>query len=379
MPACSDDPEPVTLAIRGDRAVLLAARQGSDAWQRLTADATGKTSFTVDGPFELVGACEDFGGEVYAYAGGPADADAGEPYKFDVGCGIAADATVTITTASVTPLTVFLGFGRLDVTADQSGGVVVNPGRHDIAILDEATGMLAIRRDVELTDGVTIDVDLTGAAALVARPVTTSPAGADVSSWSYTANDTRIRYGSGGWTMPASLAAAGDRHFIAARETDEQLPRNRYRTAHVEAGSSAPLTIALPAHLASATLTWTPTPSATFDAAGEWDEISMFGFQANENLAPLWFVLSYPHAARTAGALAAPAGVTGIAGWKAEWNPFAGPAYLDLSLSRETSDGSEGVGWSVDPNEKAGVRAAAARAAQQAPTAKARRLAEMRP
>ena len=65
LPACPGDepPDPTVLQIRGDRASLLAARQEADAWQKLTADATGKTSFAVDRTFELVGVCEDFGGE----------------------------------------------------------------------------------------------------------------------------------------------------------------------------------------------------------------------------------------------------------------------------------------------------------------------------
>jgi hypothetical protein len=380
LPACGDDPEPAVLGIRGDRAELLAARQGTDAWQLLTADATGKTSFTVDRPFELVGACEDFGGEVYAYRGGPEDADATSPYKFDIGCGVSADAVVTVTTSSATPLTVFVGFNTLEVSAGVTDTGAITPGRHDIAILDGASGLLAIRRGVEIADGVTLDVDLTGAAALVPRPVTSQPAGAGNSTRNWTESGTRIRYGldgDTGWSMPAALSLATDRHYVSAREYDSEAPRDRYRTVFVDAGATAPMTLTLPPHLASATLTWAPTPSATFDATGDWEEVSLFGFSTLGDLAPLWFVMEYAHAARTAGSLAAPAGVTAIPGWKAAWNPSAGAYYLDLGLSRETSDGSEGVSWSVDAESQT-VRDRKA-AAPRMPTAKGQRLAEMRP
>lgn len=385
LAGCPGDepPDPVVLDIDGERAALLAARQGDGAWQTLTANASGKATFTVDKPFELVGACEDFGGEVYAYAGGPEDGVDAEPHKFDIGCGVAADADVTFTSTSVTPLSVFVGFASLEVSSGVDDFTSVTPGRHDIAILDEATGMLAIRRNVELTAGMSIAVDLSGAAPLVSRTVTTVPAGVDLTSWTWTANGTRIRYGTGldsGWSMPASLAAADDRHYIAARDYDAVETRNRYRTVKVEAGATAPLSITLPPHLTSATLTWTPAPSATFQAVGDWEEVSLFGFQTDDDLAPLWFTMQYPHADRTAGSIAAPAGVTGITGWKPAWNPAAGAYYLDLDLSRETADGSEGVSWSVDAeSQKRGAQAAAARDAHVAPTAKARRLAEMRP
>ena len=385
LPACpGDDPDPVVLNIDGERAQLLAARQGDGAWQVLTANASGKATFEVDGPFDLVGACEDFGGEVYAYSGGPADGVDAEPHKFDIGCGVAADAEVTLTTTSVTPLTVFLGFSSLQVASGLDELTSVVPGRYDIAIFDEATGMLAIRRNVELTAGTTITVDLAGAAPVVARPVTTAPAGVGVTSWTYTANGTRIRYATAddrGWSMPASLAAADDKHYIAAREVDGAQSRDRFHTTIVQPGATAPLTITLPAPITSATLTWTPTPSATFTAPGDWEEVSVYGFQTDDDLAPLWFVLQYPDADRTVGSLAAPAGVLGINGWKPAWNPAAGSYYVDLSLTRETADGSEGVGQYIDTGAEktGGARAAAARAAHVPVSAKARRLAAMRP
>ncbi len=386
LPACpGDDPDPVVLNIDGERAALLAARQGDGAWQTLTANASGKASLEVTGPFDLVGACEDFGGEIYAYSGGPEDGVDAEPHKFDIGCGIAPDADVTFTTTSATPLAVFVDYFSLDVSAGADDFATVTTGRHDIAIFDETTGMLAIRRNVELQAGMVIDVDLSGAAAVVNRPVTTVPAGGTVSSWAWTANGTRIRLASldtSGWSLPASLAAAGDRHFIAGREYDAVESRERFRTVHVEPGATAPLSITLPPHLTSATLTWTPAPSAAFQATGDWEKISLFGYQTDDDFAPLWFVMQYPNANRTAGSLAAPSGVTGIAGWKPAWNPTAGPNYMALDLSRETADGSEGVSKDFDSEaQKAGraKAAATAREARLAPTAKARRLAEMRP
>lgn len=387
LPACpgDDPPDPVVLNIDGERAALLAARQGDGAWQALTANASGKASLEVDGPFDLVGACEDFGGEIYAYSGGPADGVDAEPHKFDIGCGVAADADVTFTTTSAAPLTVFVDYFALDVSSGIDDVATIRAGRHDIAILDEATGMLAIRRNVELQAGSVVSVDLSGAAAIVSRDVTSVPAGAGVTSWTYTANGTRIRYASldtAGWSMPASLAAADDKHYVAAREYDAVESRSRFRSMRVEAGATAPLSVTLPPHITSATLTWSPAPSATFQAPGDWEEVSLFGYQTDDDLAPLWFVMQYPDADRTVGQLAAPAGVTGIAGWKPAWNPSAGAFYMAVDVGRETADGAEGASWWVDAEaQKSGraTQAAAARDAQVRPTAKARRLAEMRP
>jgi hypothetical protein len=367
--ACGGD-DGVTIDIHGDRAELLAARVGDGAWQTLTANAEGKTSLEVDEPFELVGVCDDFGGEVYSYAAGPEDAELDE-YAYDIGCGAIATAAITMQNTGTTTVYVAIGFLPVPVSPGESVSVAVATGVHDVVIVDRVAHQAAIRRDVNVTAGMTLTVDLTGGAALIERPVTLSDSGF-AGSWVVTANGTRATLGraeGSAWSLPPSLVATGDRHYVSVSESDLDLPRTRFRTAVLDPQSTAPVVLTLPPHLDAATLTWNRVPSAVFTSTGTWSDVSLFGYQLDDDGAPLWFALAYPHAARAAGSFTA-ADPTAIAGWNPAWNiEAATPFDLTLDLSRQTTDGGrEGVTWWLDttpPDSKRSLRAArAARTAQ---------------
>lgn len=341
---------PVVLDIRGEGAALLAARQGTDAWQLLTADAQGRVAYPVDRPFELVGACAAETSRVVVIAGGPEDGVGAAPDTFDLGCPKLGDAVITLAAPDASRWTVSIGTAKQYMIGGGSYQMRVSSGRHDVATYSQGGQTLAIRRDVEIVDGMTIAVDLGGSQPLVSRPVIGGPSGAIVRSYSETAGGTMIRFANqdtAGWMMPSTLAVAGDRHVISLREDEAGTPRGRFAGVEVDVNVTTPLSLTLPPALESPTVSWEPFLTATFDpASGPWDEVALEGqLYASETW---WRVEALLHADRPDGAFGAPADLGSIPGWDPGWHQVELPHHLFLGLSRVTAGGHEGVSWFVD-------------------------------
>lgn len=124
------------------------------------------------------------------------------------------------------------------------------------------------------------------------------------------------------------------------------------------------------ARVKAVTATWDGVPSATYDAPGEWEVVDLFGYQFDDDIAPLWLFVEYPHAARTAGRITAPDPRT-IAGWNPAWEvDGTGPYILDVSLYRKNADGSsDSLTWQIDrsaaPDQKRSAIAARLDAARK--------------
>jgi len=343
-----DAAEGVVLDIRGEGAALLAARQGTDPWELLTADAQGRVLYPVERQFEIVGVCTTPAVRIVTVAGGPQDGVGVPPDTFDVGCPRVWNASVDLVNSSGQILIVFAGLRQHTVPAQQSSLAAFDAGVHDIGIYNATTHVMAIRRNVTLVDGMTLPIDLGGAMPLVQRQITGHPAGSRILSFVNTASGTLLRLesdGTVGWMLPAALAASGDRHSITAREDETAGIRSRYATHRVDVNDTSTLTITAPPHLASATLTWDQSPTATYDTS-TWT----VGRDTLNGVGQItWVIHAFPNAARTAGTLAAPSGLSDIPGWDPAWYGLTGNHLLNLTLRRDTANqGTEGVLWTLD-------------------------------
>jgi hypothetical protein len=169
------------------------------------------------------------------------------------------------------------------------------------------------------------------------------------------------------WALPAAQRVATDKSWLSVRELDATRPTTRFRSATFDPASSAPIALTLPAPMTSATLSWNGVPQATYAAAGEWEERDLWGYQTDDDIAPMFYFLAYEHAANPAGSLIAPDART-LPGWKPAWNVDAtGPFSLTLSLSRSTADGGrEGVDWNLDTTPTDAKRTVAPARAERA-------------
>jgi hypothetical protein len=351
LAACPEpDPEHTIVDVKGDRAALLAGREVGGDWQKLTADANGDVAFEVHDFFELIGVCEDFGGEVYAYAAGREDADL-DPYAYDIGCGSIEYGDITVTLTANDSVDVTIGWLPQAVAPGAGTSMSVPLGQHDVFMVDPVAHTIAVRRGVAITAGMTLELDFSNAVPLVEHAIALSET-ASVNSSIASGSGDRARLGRNDtrvWTMPASLIVAGDKHTATVNESDLELPRTRSRTVTVDPSSTQTISVQLPDHMASATTSWNGVPSASYNALGTWDQVDLFGWQSDDDAAPMWFFLEYPHAARTLGVVTAP-DARSVTGWNPAWTvDGAAPYYLQLSLSRTVPGGDhERISWSVD-------------------------------
>ena len=336
------------------RAELLAAREGDGPWQTFTVGDAGHREFFINGPFTAVGVCEDFGGEVYVYSGGPEDAEE----FWDVGCG--ADATVSVTLNNQGGGTVYVDIGLSTVSVTSSAVVQVPPGVTDVVMVDRTNHRVAVRRAVSVFAPTTIDFNLTTEGSnMVSRPLT---GGTQTTSWFTTAADVGAFLATDtgvAWTVPPSLAMGGDKHRGYAREVDSAQPRVRWRSAALDPVSTAPMALSLPAGLDTATFAWTTVPSINFTSAATWtDYTTLYGYQNDADYSPLWYFTRYGGAGGPANQIAIPE-LSSLPGWKASWNVAPSmPWNLYLDVSNQIGDDVfEGAGWDREANPPA-VRAA---------------------
>jgi hypothetical protein len=223
----------------------------------------------------------------------------------------------------------------------------VPAGVHDMVLVDREQHRVEVRRGFSIFNNMTIDVNLaTTGVPMVSRPLT---GGTNTTSWFRTASKVRgtLAFDTAtAWSVPAALSMPGDESFATARDVDTAMPRTRWRTVVVNPSSTAPLAATMPTGLDTTTFTWTTVPTITYAPAGQWDFVTLTGYQNDADYAPLWYMEQYPGANAAPGTIAYP-DVAGIPGWNSAWNVNGTqPWNLYLDLSRNTSDGAyEGASW----------------------------------
>jgi hypothetical protein len=331
--------------VTAQRTLLAAYREGNGPWQRLDVGVQGGTDIHVDGPFTVVGVCNDFGGEVYVYSGGPDDADE----FWDVGCGPATDTALTITNSGGGTLWVNVGqYWSASITGTYT--MQVPAGVHDMVLVDREAHRVEVRRAVSIFNDTTLDVNLAATGVpMVNRPLT---GGTNTTSWFRTSSEVSgtLAYDTAtAWSVPGTVSLPGDENWASARDVDTALPRSRWRSVALNPSMTAPLAVTVPPGLDTTTFTWTSVPTITYAPAEPWDYVSLTGYQNDDDYAPLWYMEQYPGASATAGTIAVP-DLAGLPGWDASWNVNgAQPWNLYLDVSRHTSDGAyEGASWDRD-------------------------------
>jgi hypothetical protein len=328
--------------VTAQRTLLAAYREGNGPWQRLDIGVQGGTDIFVNEPFTVVGVCNDFGGEVYVYSGGPGDADE----FWDVGCGPATDTALTITNSGGGTLWVNVGqYWSAYVTGTYT--LQVPAGVHDMVLVDRDAHRVEVRRGFSVFNDTTIDVNLaTTGVPMISRPLT---GGTTTASWFRTASKVRgtLAFDTAtAWSVPGTVSLPGDESWASARDIDSAMPRSRWRSIAVNPSMMAPLAVTIPAGLDTTTFTWTGLPTITYAPAGQWDFVSLTGYQNDADYAPLWYMEQYAGANAAPGTITFP-DVATIPGWDSSWNVVGTqPWNMYLDLSRHTSDGAyEGASW----------------------------------